>query len=1083
MGFVDQLIYRLDKEAQFGDKELVKKHKNLVSLCLKGKSELKIVIDKKFNSTLNHIEKNLSEYYEVYKALAQDKVQLDFYLIYDKYEKDIRTFISYYKDLLKIRDLYIKLEKFNKYMSSCVIYNKKFYLNENRKDTPIKFNEFYNSHCNYSEIYKELIEFEKYLTDDMPIKIRKEVTLFFKNYKLNIKFIKCFSNLYNDNLSNFKNGIYELKFEIKNNDSLNCSKMQGILKIYENLYNKIVNYSILRHYLYIDEVSNSIEKFKSYYEELKKIYDGFLLLENINKLDLNCGNANKELFELYKKEIYIDYKLKSIWISSYSKLYEEVTKEVIYIEQLKDVNYTFVNIDVFKDNFSNIDRYIINYNKTFIKREKLIYNDIFHNVEGKALDNQQIDCIVKDEINNLVIAGAGSGKTTTIVGKVKYLLKKEICSEKDILIISFNNASSTELYERISKEIGSDDISVATFHKLGLDIIASVEGVKPSLFSEKLIGFVARIFNVLMKNNSYKALVNNYFLSYLKPYKTRSDFENEGQYIEYIRDNNLFTLNGDRVKSLEEMEIANFLFINNIEYIYENKYEIDVREKKYSQYKPDFYLPQYKIYIEHFGIDRKGNVASFFKGKNASKFYNYGIEWKRKTHKENNTILIETFSYEKREGNLLSLLKEKLIDKGVTFTKYKTQEEVWNIISKNSTEVISFHKLITTFINQLKSNELSLQEIEVINDENNEGYDKIRNIAFLKIINPIYNSYLNDLKENKEIDFNDMILEATAYIKDNRFINPYSYIIIDEYQDISFARYKLVKSLKEQNNCKLFCVGDDWQSIYKFVGSKVRLFTNFKEYFGFTEKSYIEKTYRFSKSIIDLSSTFILKNKTQINKKLLSTNDEERETYKIIYGKDFNDLKLWFRKILNVIPSGSTVAIISRYSVNIDFAQYLDIDLKYSIDDKDIDINYNKRKDLSIKYFTIHKSKGLEADYVIILNNSNNRLGFPSRIEDDDVLKLFNKDEENFELAEERRLFYVAITRAKRFTYLLVEENSKSPFIREIEDYKDNSMINSHNEVKKCPVCVQGKLVLRKGKFSDFYGCSNYPYCEFKIIK
>ncbi|MGH4121862.1 MAG: UvrD-helicase domain-containing protein [Clostridium sp.] len=260
---------------------------------------------------------------------------------------------------------------------------------------------------------------------------------------------------------------------------------------------------------------------------------------------------------------------------------------------------------------------------------------------------------------------------------------------------------------------------------------------------------------------------------------------------------------------------------------------------------------------------------------------------------------------------------------------------------------------------------------------------KGRNDIFINLTAPIYEAYNNELIINDEIDFSDMINKATKYVLEGKFNKKYSYIIVDEYQDISLARYNLIKAIKELNNSKLFCVGDDWQSIYRFAGSDVNLFVNFDQYFGFTEKTYIETTYRFNKSLIDLSGKFLLKNKGQVKKKLKSFNDNDDLSYELLYGDKKSELTILLKERLNSIPLKSTVALLGRYKDDLKFL--LDDNFRYRYDShlgKGI-ISYKNRVDLQIEFLTVHKSKGLQADYVFIVNNSNGKQGFPSKMEDD----------------------------------------------------------------------------------------------------
>ncbi|KUO52324.1 MAG: hypothetical protein APF76_04630 [Desulfitibacter sp. BRH_c19] len=829
------------------------------------------------------------------------------------------------------------------------------------------------------------------------------------------------------------------------------------------------------------------------FKKLTNLYNSYLRYRQTKRLELmnhyidlssNLKIANKELtYYLEGYNEYFTFSAKNIWINKYQEAYFSIKRGNKYRKISLDKE-SISTIDDFKQNFKDINQVRDDYNKQFIEIEKTNYRVFFNDIEGKSLDEQQVECVVKDEVNNLVIAGAGSGKTTTIVGKVKYLLSRYKYDPKTILVLSFTNASATEMAERIRKETNVK-IDVMTFHKLGKEIIAEVEGKQPDITRIELNNFIKEKFNSFRKVFDYMYLVNEFFLSYLKEYKSKFEFKNDGEYIEYLLDNQIKTLKNETVKSYEEMEIANFLFTYNINYEYESYYEVNTADQRYSRYKPDFYLPDYNIYIEHYGIDREGNVPDFFTGDgelSAKEKYNSGINWKRVLHKTHNTVLIETYSYEKMEGNLTKNLRNKLLEKGVEF-KPKTVQEMWSIIEQDkSSNISNFISLINTFINLIRAGGYTISDLKTKNNGINWGYERMRNDVFLDIVEPIYTEYINELDINKEIDFSDMINKAISYVEDKKIRKRYKYIVVDEYQDISKPRYRLIKALRDFNDSKLFCVGDDWQSIYRFAGSDISLFTNFHKYFGYTESSYIETTYRFNKNLIDVSSKFILKNKSQIKKKLKSFNNNDDRAIEILYGDTKNELVGLIKARLNDLPENATVLLLGRYKEDIRCIIEND-DFVLQANRQQKQVKYNMRSDLKMEYLTVHSSKGLQGDYVFILNNSNKKLGFPSNIADDKVLNLIVEDIESCEHAEERRLFYVALTRAKKTVFLTVENNSKSKFIKELE--KDTLVSISTEDVFYCPSCKKGQLNIKKGPYGLFYGCSNYPLCQHteKYIK
>ena len=691
-------------------------------------------------------------------------------------------------------------------------------------------------------------------------------------------------------------------------------------------------------------------------------------------------------------------------------------------------------------------------------------------VEGRNLDRQQMICIIKEAHNHLVIAGAGTGKTTTIIGKIKYLLKSRACLPEDLLVLSFTNASASEMEERIYNETGYH-LAASTFHKLGLTIISEVEGMKPKISQLNLRKFVKEQLDLQMKNEMYLSVLNSYLLYNRVLEKSEFDFKTEAEYIDYLKMNPPTTNSNEEVKSYGEMDIANFLMENSIKYVYEPAYEIDTRTSEYGQYHPDFYLPEYKIYIEYFGVNRRGEVPSYFKGTHgmsATEAYQASMKWKRRLHQDNETKLVECYAYEKLEGTLLESLKSRLEEASVTLTP-KSSKELWAEVSKEADSILDgVIELFMTLMNLMKSNGY---DIEDVRKRNTMGRHVKGNSILLYLLEPIYNAYCRHLEENQEIDFNDMINLASKYINSGQYRNRYRYVIVDEYQDISKARFLLLDALRKSREYSLFCVGDDWQSIYRFAGSDIGFILNFEKYWGESETSRIETTYRFSQKLIEISGGFIMKNPAQKKKDIKGKSNDygfplgEISGYTDRIGIDF------MVKKLQDLPKDSSVFFIGRYS----------FDSKLLSDNSAFLCNYNKvsglvevklktRPDLTMSFMTAHKSKGLQADYVFIINNKKSRMGFPSKVQDAPILSLLLDDFETYPFPEERRLFYVALTRAKKKAYLLTISGKESEFVVELKEKYQKEL---KREQYSCPLCG-GQLQKKKGPYGEFFGCSNY---------
>jgi len=450
--------------------------------------------------------------------------------------------------------------------------------------------------------------------------------------------------------------------------------------------------------------------------------------------------------------------------------------------------------------------------------------------------------------------------------------------------------------------------------------------------------------------------------------------------------------------------------------------------------------------------------------------------------------LIESYSYEMSEDVLFDNLTKNLRTVGIIL-KPKSPEEIWKIISDAAKEEVnSFLTLLVTFITLMKSNNYSIDDVINKNEQTKEKLLKKRNTLFIKIIKPIFERYENHLSERKEIDFSDMINNATKYIESGKHKRKYSYVIIDEFQDISMGRYQLVKAIQTKNPyCKLFCVGDDWQSIYRFSGSDIALFKEFGNYFGFTVKSKMETTYRFHNPLISLSSDFIQKNQNQSKKELRGTSSIRRTDYEIHYSTtDNHDDTLVLKDIFNqLLTTGEDVEekeiiILGRYRIDID--RIKNENSVFRIDKENETISYSikteegETKKLKAQFITVHKAKGLEGDIVIVLNCNSGKYGFPSEMTDDQVLNLLLSEVDQFENGEERRLFYVAMTRAKEKVYFIADSYFKSKFITELE------VETKQSPNKKCPTCKTADIVLRKtgkaknGNTYRFFGCTNYLF-------
>ncbi len=535
------------------------------------------------------------------------------------------------------------------------------------------------------------------------------------------------------------------------------------------------------------------------------------------------------------------------------------------------------NLDVFRNLFDVYPKRLKEHNEALVRIRAVEAGRCINPVEGRDLDGQQLAAIAYDVGSRLVVAGAGTGKTTTVVGLVKYLLYSGKALPEEILALSFTNASVDDLRRRITSETGQRT-DVNTFHRLGMRIIASVDGTVPKVSNIKLDEFIAEHIRLRRTDAEFVRNLNEFIAYDFESISDEDRFGDSSELVEYLRENPLITLRGERVKSFGEADIANCLAMNGVPYAYEEPYCVDTANSRYGHYHPDFHITGTDIYIEYFGTDRDGNVAGFMtdRNPNAAEEYRNGIEWKRKIHSENGTRLIELYSYERTEGTLLDDLEYKLRSMEVKFVPESPERIFERTIGSDEMTLRSISSSFATCLLLIKGCDKPWAEAypKSCNMKDRRPLKRLESV-----LRPIYYEYQSALKERGEIDFEDMLNLAARYVREGRYVHPYKYVIVDEYQDLSLPRYVLLRSLRTSKDCSLFCVGDDWQSIFRFNGCDVSYILDFEKHWGPSVICKIEKTYRFSGDLLKKSGEFISRSKRQIQKDLVGTSGKDSRVF------------------------------------------------------------------------------------------------------------------------------------------------------------------------------------------------------------
>ena len=510
--------------------------------------------------------------------------------------------------------------------------------------------------------------------------------------------------------------------------------------------------------------------------------------------------------------------------------------------------------------------------------------------------------------------------------------------------------------------------------------------------------------------------------------------------------------------------------------------------------------------------------------------------------------MIYTFSRYNDHRDYIDHLKEQLLQRGYTL-RPKPATEVYKKLADNEENKYIFRLtlLICNFISNFKTQGYQLEQF----DKFRASTKNIRTDLFLEICSICYLEYQKALKENHCIDFQDMINESADIIHKrliSRDLLDFKYIIVDEYQDISRQRYNLIRELSQLCHAKIVAVGDDWQSIYAFSGSTLPLFTRFSQEVSYAQELKITHTYRNAQEIIDIAGTFIQKNSNQIKKELISPKRISNPVIIRTYSEDpierqkggrYYSLAAEVEKAIEDIIKYNnqeikhrvtSILLIGRYGFD---ARHLCVSSNFTYDEKTGKIYSTKyNKQVKLQFLTAHSSKGLSAENVIIINAKDDIYGFPSKVDDDPILNLVVSNDQSYNYAEERRLFYVALTRTKNRVFIITPEKRPSEFIKELlsdtQSYPNvtlkgelkvssNELITVQNRcpicgypmklrwnknyglklwictndqeicgfmtndrrgrdlsIQKCDWCEDGFLIVKRGKKGYFLGCTNY---------
>ena len=665
---------------------------------------------------------------------------------------------------------------------------------------------------------------------------------------------------------------------------------------------------------------------------------------------------------------------------------------------------------------------------------------------------EQREAIQSHDKRILVLAGAGSGKTKTLIDKIRFYINEKKISPKNILAITFMRDAVHEIQDRLiefadktqqyKNELKGNDqhlvrkkfinqhsilknLTVRTFHSLcftilkengsgyfdnrfkilrddqasfrtddSMNIPPATESID-SLLRKSIISACQHEPDFSVKLEQY--LIENYFEKQLKQLKDKKEYENKYR-----------CLNGSVVKSKSEQKIIDWFHCKGYEIEYE---PLEVGSS--FKFKPDFKLSTKEFYIEH-----KSDISA-------------NLHYKLQALKEAGKPVFITHEdwmkdSEKIETELMGILRN-VLDGNYTANFSKEFDNRFRLLNK---ELGTFFREVKQAYDLAKSQGLKVDDIFKIRSK---LFEHKRIKIFYELFPVVWSHYENLKRKNSVIDFSDLLsLTLDLFEQDEKirdyYRDKYKCILVDEFQDVSPAEVRLIKHLFTDDS-DLFCVGDDWQSIYGFRGSDVNFIINFSNYFPDSKVIKLKYNFRSSENIVNVGNEVIKNNKNKIEKEVLSLKKSDQKVVLFKSNSESDTLDFLQEKISFHIDQKSGVApqdimVLGRRREHF----------------TGIQAGLNNSK---VRFSTIHKSKGLEAKVVFITGLKHGRGGFPDTWLSDSIFQVIKKTDTDLLLEEERRLFYVAVTRAKDCLYLITENENQSQFIDELPDSFVDEIVSS----------------------------------------
>ena len=713
-------------------------------------------------------------------------------------------------------------------------------------------------------------------------------------------------------------------------------------------------------------------------------------------------------------------------------------------------------VDEVAERRDELRTHIEGYNDAFIDQQCAAYDELFSDIDevGNDLNQAQRDAIVTNDVRNLVVAAAGTGKTLALTYRIAYLVA-EGTDPSRVAALTFTRQAAREMKTRLNNRFDIDGVDVRTIHSFAYEIAREAADEHLDVVdSQDLYNLIDTVIREARtgEREQFEEFYTQFLFHYDHTHVEAADFDSRAEYVAERQAETYETLAGETVASRAERVIADFLFTHDVAYQYEAVAAWADSAAEKGEYRPDFYLPAYDIYIEHWGIDENAEVAPWFSW--TSDEYLDKLHWARKQFTNTEYTLLDTFEFEHEAGWLELALQHRLEHAGVSLERLSFEAFVNEAFEYNEKER-DIKQSLASFVHNAKTFTIDADAARARLSRTRPRQYYFGHCGALVL--EAYNEYL---ERSGLVDFDDMINDATAAVQSNPdpYRRKYEHVLVDEFQDVSMHQVELIRALAGQDtDPRLFCVGDDWQSIYAFQGTDIQQFIAFEDHFGPTADTQLTTNYRSPKTVLDAGNDLIRNNDDQISKtvsagrshdwtpKLHVLDGYTNSKYKQRVGEYTVELIEAFLADGN---DPTDVMVLCRYD---DAAQFTDR-VKTALKNRDLpydgkDDHYRPAgmpgeydpafdPDAGVSVYSVHQAKGREAKQVIVLNVASGMYGFPAEHRENSLVAPV-QDIETTTIEEERRLFYVAITRTEEQLHLLTRAGQWSPFIDEIEPYLD----------------------------------------------